>query len=446
MDERLFGGPVQGDRVFEQCVKCLEAILSEVTSCFPGTSTKCAFEASADDPVMRVYVEPEEWDEETQGERPLVELYVSATSYLNGKRITGPMNFGTQDDQCTSFVSIHPTVMTLFPGGILLNIARSSSSSSELRASIRKERDALVERKDDFHFSLPRGMDAKTMAQKWVGIDYTRKPSVDADSNEGIGSSQVAPSTSDEQLERLALRFNSKRPPSKFVTNLRALAKQGREYLDSLEQGVAEESNDPSLGPHLVRTGTPESVLASPDIEGVEQSNDSMALASTFEDISSEKGEESGHSSTLEAEHVKLSEEVESQAADMGVLRERSSVQVKMAEEYSSPKGAAEGSADVDHGKISVTSDNYSPPTEKDPLGDVQSTDTLDIVGSEDDILGPTNYDDSHLSLASSDQATECQEELRDEDQAWPSHSKDQNEDISENQNMVTKENAKDTL
>ncbi|PVG02139.1 Pet127-domain-containing protein [Serendipita vermifera] len=242
MDERLFGGPVQGDRVFEQCVKCLETILSEITSCFPGVSVKCTFEASPDDPVMRIYVEPEEWDEETQGERPLVELFVSATSYLNGTRITGPMNFGTQDDHW----------------GVLLNIARSSSNSPELRASIRKERDALLERKSEINFSLPRGMDAKTMAQKWVEIDYTRKPTVDADSNKDNAFSQVVSSISDEKLEQIALRFNSKRRPSKFVTNLRALAKQGRQYLDSLEQGLVEESNDPSVGPHLVRTGTTE--------------------------------------------------------------------------------------------------------------------------------------------------------------------------------------------
>jgi hypothetical protein len=258
MDERLFGGPVQGDRVFEQCVKCAETILTEITSCFPETSIKCTFEASPDDPVMRIYVEPAEWDEQTQGERPLKELFVSATSYLNGMRVTGPMNFGTQDDQCMSFILMDSTCIDILQGGILLNITRSSASSPELQASIKREREALLERKNEFPFGLPRGVDAKMMAQKWLDIDFTGRASTVANSSEGDGSGQDISSSDDEQLEQLALRFAGKSRPSKFVANLRQLAKQGKEYLDSLEQGLVEDSTDQSVGPYLVRTGTPE--------------------------------------------------------------------------------------------------------------------------------------------------------------------------------------------
>lgn len=100
MDERLFGGSVQGDRVFDRCVKCMEDVASEIAMCFPGESVKCAFETAEGAGVLRIYVEPEEWDEQTQGERPIVQLLVTATNYLNGNRILDPMDFGTRADDC----------------------------------------------------------------------------------------------------------------------------------------------------------------------------------------------------------------------------------------------------------------------------------------------------------------------------------------------------------
>jgi hypothetical protein len=77
-------------------------------------------------------------------------------------------------------------------------------------------------------------------------------------------------------------------------------------------------------------------------------------------------------------------------------------------------------------------------------LGDIH--DTLDIVGSEVDMIGPTNYDSSHLPMASSGEAVERQEELGDEDQAWAGNAHDHTKENSENHLMVTKGNSKDTL
>lgn len=102
MDERLFGGAVQGDRVFDRCVKCMERIASEITLCFPGESVKCSFETSEQDGALRIYVEPEEWHGKSEDDRPIAELLVTATSYLNGVRAEGPMEFGTHEDDCMS--------------------------------------------------------------------------------------------------------------------------------------------------------------------------------------------------------------------------------------------------------------------------------------------------------------------------------------------------------
>lgn len=98
MDDRLFGGTVQGDRVFQKCVKCMEQILSEVILCFPGISVNCNFETSPQENALRIYVEPTQWD--SPGDRPVVELLVTATNYLNGVRVLGPMEFGVHKDEC----------------------------------------------------------------------------------------------------------------------------------------------------------------------------------------------------------------------------------------------------------------------------------------------------------------------------------------------------------
>lgn len=103
MDTCLFGGPEQGDRVFDRCVKCMENIVQEITECFPGRSINCTFETSQETQALRIYVEPEEWDEQTEGERPIVELLVSATNFVNDVRVSGPMDFGGQEDTCMSW-------------------------------------------------------------------------------------------------------------------------------------------------------------------------------------------------------------------------------------------------------------------------------------------------------------------------------------------------------
>lgn len=105
MDTRLFGGSVQGDRVFDRCVKCMERIAQEIIECFPGRSVNCTFETTGEESQsLRIYVEPQEWDEELDGERPIIELMVSATNFINGVRVTGPMDFGGQGDTC-EFIS-----------------------------------------------------------------------------------------------------------------------------------------------------------------------------------------------------------------------------------------------------------------------------------------------------------------------------------------------------
>ena len=66
--------------------------------CYPGESVRCLFQSSDEDKSLRIYVEPEEWDR-SRGERPLTELLVTATNFVDGVRVIDPMDFSSA--QCT---------------------------------------------------------------------------------------------------------------------------------------------------------------------------------------------------------------------------------------------------------------------------------------------------------------------------------------------------------
>ena len=237
MDNRLFGGSVQGDRVFQKCVKCMEEILSEVTLCFPGVSVNTFYETSVEENVLRLYVEPTEWDQ--AGERPIVELLVTATNYVNGERVLGPMDFGDKGDDCEFFwFGLLDYLSKIIPGSILLNITRSSTTSDALQSSIRQQRDSLVGRKNDFVFSMPQGVTPTEMAKQWLNMDYRAKPNGD---NEGQPATTLSAQDA-EKLQELSLKFKGRNRPSEFVESLRRLAKEGREYLDELKASGTEHS------------------------------------------------------------------------------------------------------------------------------------------------------------------------------------------------------------
>ncbi|CAG7845917.1 mRNA degradation protein pet127, mitochondrial Flags: Precursor [Serendipita indica DSM 11827] len=218
MDSRLFGGSTEGDRVFDRCVQCLEEIANEVTMCYPGQSVRCLFESSDEDQSLRIYVEPEEWDE-TRGDRPITELLITATNFVDGERVVGPMDFSRAQ------------------WSTLLNVTRSSSTVPSLVESIRTERDALEKKKNAFSFWLPEDMSAVEMADKWQKLNYRKER--ESDDDETTQTNGVKSKEWKEEQKRLIEMFSSRRVPSPFVATLRKLASEGKTYLEELEQGGA---------------------------------------------------------------------------------------------------------------------------------------------------------------------------------------------------------------
>ena len=91
MDERLYGSPEAGDMVFKRCVQTLEHLSHEIINCFPGQDVRVAFEKDERTEHLRIYVEPDEWDEIDMGERPVRKIVVSAASYQYGRHVDGPL-------------------------------------------------------------------------------------------------------------------------------------------------------------------------------------------------------------------------------------------------------------------------------------------------------------------------------------------------------------------
>jgi hypothetical protein len=119
-----------------------------------------------------------------------------------------------------------------------------------LSEAIKKERDALLERKNAFAFWLPQGVTAEEMAERWVKIDYTGKTI--EDSENGIVEQASAAST--EELAQLALRFKHRERPSHFVSALRKMSRNGNEFpakLDSVEER-ADSSHELDTAPTTV--------------------------------------------------------------------------------------------------------------------------------------------------------------------------------------------------
>lgn len=98
METRLFGGPTQGEKIFEQCVQCLETVSQEIVSCFPGRDIRCTFNTPGSS--LSAFLEPEQWDETTEGPKPIVKIIISSTNYINSHRVHGPLDLGQPDDQC----------------------------------------------------------------------------------------------------------------------------------------------------------------------------------------------------------------------------------------------------------------------------------------------------------------------------------------------------------
>lgn len=130
-------------------------------------------------------------------------------------------------------------VINFYSGSILLNITRSSSTSEGLNSSIKKQMDALLERKNEFMFWTPQGLTPEQTAEQWVKTNYTSTAKLEH-ANQGMTG--IARKVYDaNELALLARKFEGRSRPTEFVVSLRELAQEGRKYLSELEASVASE-------------------------------------------------------------------------------------------------------------------------------------------------------------------------------------------------------------
>ncbi|KAG8813532.1 hypothetical protein FRC17_001504 [Serendipita sp. 399] len=401
MDNRLFGGSLQGDKVFAQCVKCMEEIVSEISLCYPDMSVRCLFETSQVDRVLRIYVEPDEWDEDSFGRRPLTELVVTATNYLNGERATGAMDFGGPNDEWT----------------VLLSITRSSNNIPGLSESIKTERDALDEKKNAFGFWLPQGVEPLQMAERWLKLNYRASKPATMDGSEP----EEEPSLDPEEVATLAERFKPRQRTSDFVAQLRKLARNGKRYLDSLEEAPAsEESGNKDAGPII-----DEGLLTSPSREVIQ-----AGFEPTPTSISLSADETSALHKPNAVEPLPISNT--RITVPTGPPIDAIGVQVKNLEENDSPSMIVKSvepiqvSTEVDVGENPAINDK---PITSDQVeeGADNKVDIYpaDILGSEeqvDDNLDPTTHPVSSMGAVPEMEQAEGaieRDELTSDDQAW---------------------------
>ncbi|KAG8759509.1 hypothetical protein FRC14_005797 [Serendipita sp. 396] len=399
MDNRLFGGSLQGDKVFAQCVKCMEQVASEISLCYPETSVKCLFETSQHDRVLRIYVEPEEWDEEAYGERPVTQLLVTATNYMNQQRVSGPMDFGGAGDEWTTFLSI----------------TRSSNSAPGLSESIKKERDAIEEKKNTFSFWLPQGVNPVQMAERWLRLNYRHGKS----EMEGEEAATELPQADPAEMEALVTRFKARQRPSDFVSQLRKLARDGRRYIDSLEKGTSEggdESEEPFIDEGLLTSPSREVIQA-----GFEPSPASVSL-SADDAIARLKPDAVEF---LPKQNVRTTVPTDPSVDAIGM-------QVKKAEEQNFPNVIVESveqiqvSTEVDVGENPAINDKPITSDEVEDGADIKldidPNYPVDILGSEEDILDPITGAASVEEVVPGTQLSEEaieRDDLSGEDQAW---------------------------
>jgi len=192
MEERLYGGKGRGDRVFEKCVGVLEVVADEITRSFPEQSLKCMFETTENSKEMNVWVQPAEWS--GTGTRPIVQLDVTSTSYLNQLPVNGPDAVTAKMTDCWK---LHWTV------------SRSSRSEDEIHKKLEAAKDRLVH-----ELNLPSGIEFADMPQYWNMIDFSGNES----------AAESAPPYNPSNF----------RKPAFGIQKLRALARAGRKATDQI--------------------------------------------------------------------------------------------------------------------------------------------------------------------------------------------------------------------
>ncbi|EMD39830.1 hypothetical protein CERSUDRAFT_92320 [Gelatoporia subvermispora B] len=136
MDERLFGTPQAGNRVFEKCVELLEAICDEIILCFPNQSVKCLWDTmETNTQTLRVYVEPVD---EPHDKESIAQLDISVINYLNGEAAPAEEAVSSSDGDWSVFFSV--SRRKLSPDTIRANRQRAYQKQWEImRSSVNLE-------------------------------------------------------------------------------------------------------------------------------------------------------------------------------------------------------------------------------------------------------------------------------------------------------------------
>lgn len=247
MDEALFGSSEAGDQVFRLSLGALEHILTEATKCYPDETVNLTFAAQEDADVLRVFVAPQremdcveagetsaadsglEGDDKKQAIAQMVEgvdmtlLELKGSNYLDGVFQDGPVTVERRNKDknvFSEFLNRDAEVPTWQVG---YNVDKSSTKSggpTPAGAIAAFFADTRSLQRTFSTVILPAGI---TPADVAAAADRAREEGVELDESD------------------LAARFPlgdgiSYRGPTKYVENLRRLARDGMERRQAEEE------------------------------------------------------------------------------------------------------------------------------------------------------------------------------------------------------------------
>ncbi|KAH7924960.1 Pet127-domain-containing protein [Leucogyrophana mollusca] len=225
MDARLFGGAGRGERVFAKCVRMLERVMDEVVLAFPEKSVRCTFETKEHSDMMRVWIEPAEWDEDVT--RPIAQLDVEVESFLDNKPVRGPRAVAAAES----------------PWLLHWKVSHSSLDPHDIRTNL-----AEAQERQFRAWAIPSDVEGiEEMEKKWNALDFggkRRGAEVDPhdegqgdENQESTAQDSAGLSNSQEELCRSTFDPAKFKAPSGNIRYLRRLAREGR---DETERGEAE--------------------------------------------------------------------------------------------------------------------------------------------------------------------------------------------------------------
>ncbi|KAG2110100.1 mitochondrial protein Pet127-domain-containing protein [Suillus clintonianus] len=214
MDARLFGpeekpagvlngsgAPTRGARIFEKCVKLLETVMDEVVGVFGERSVKCTFETRERSSKMNIWVEPVEWDAETDGKKPpIIQIDVGVQNFITGEPVRGARAIGVAPSE--NWI-LHWT------------ISHSALEASRIRANLASAKDRQF-RAWNFPANISR---PEEMQAWWNALDFVGE------------ENGLIEEEGPEANENGTQSFNPKlfRPASTNIELLRQLSRDGRE-------------------------------------------------------------------------------------------------------------------------------------------------------------------------------------------------------------------------